>query len=115
MSESGETSSGFVAAVSDREMALVNAFVGSEVLRLKDAFSAHIAHWSRGRVQYFPRFVGGLGLVSEGLSAKEETMPNNWDDIRERRRRIDRALIRGSRKRRNSWGKSKSETCGLGF
>lgn len=32
----------------------VNAFTGSERFREKDAFSAQIAHWSRGRAQYFP-------------------------------------------------------------
>lgn len=33
----------------------VNALAGSERFREKEAFSAQIAHWSRGRAQYLPR------------------------------------------------------------
>lgn len=37
--------------VTERE---VKAFAGSERLSEKEAFSAHMAHWSRERAQYLP-------------------------------------------------------------
>ena len=89
----------------------VNAFTGSERFKEKAAFSAQIAHWSCGRDRYF----GGISprpscllAVSEAprIDCAIETMLVDTlmrDIVREKRRRIDRALTRGKRKRRNSW------------
>jgi hypothetical protein len=92
----------------------VNALAESEKFRLIEAFSAQMAHWSFGRDQYFPR------LSFAGLSASVGKMPRaertlggravegertfTKDARRLRRRRMLRAVITGSRKRRNSCG-----------
>jgi hypothetical protein len=91
----------------------VKAFTGSERFRGKDAFSAQIAHWSRGRDQYFPRLrctppspcslvvleAPSIDFAMEGMLVGTLI----WDVRRESRRRKDRALRSGRRKRRNSW------------
>jgi len=90
----------------------VNAFTGSDMFREKNKFSAQIAHWSRGRDQYFPH--SGTSspslhtLVVPECPKMDRTQDEMLVDIlirvikRERRRRTDRAPRRGSRNKRNS-------------
>jgi hypothetical protein len=91
----------------------VNALVESERFRLTEAFSAQIAHWSCGRDQYFPRFsFAGLWVFAVWARPRVEWVPEGrrdereetvrWEAMRLMRLRMLRALMRGSRKRRNS-------------
>lgn len=80
------------------------------MLRLKDAFSAHIAHWSSGSAWYFPNGCGRdavlVVLFSDPLYSAEWSLEGKLEMdavTRLNRRRIFRAFIKGRRKRRNSY------------
>lgn len=87
----------------------VRAFVASAKLRLYDAFSAQMAHWSSDRAQYLPRWrPEALSVLSPDDTRRRA---GNRDDMiigfacdasREKRLLIPRVLMRGSKKSRNS-------------
>ena len=89
----------------------VSALAGSEKLRFVEALSAQMAHWSEGRDQYLPRRVrfsdsasgddDAPTSVRTGAGSREARVTR--EAIDDTCRRIARVLMRGSRKRRNSY------------
>lgn len=86
----------------------VKAFSGSERLSEKEAFSAHMAHWSRERAQYFPclavaaPFATVVSRPVITVDIDKFTEDFKSDAMRKSTLRMARALISGRRKSKNS-------------